>query len=256
VVRVVDDDFALPSDRPVPEWCVGDLSPSRDEVGIAFSALAVAAGGTHIVIDPWLANDGPREGPDAGERADQLLGRLAEAGFPPDEVDIVVNTHLDGIGWNTRPDGDDGWRLSFPNARYLYPGDEVVAIDAGRPITGHEGFARLTQLVDVESVAPPTTLAPGVELVDAPGHNFGHLAVRVESDDALALYPGHLILTPFDIADPDADRSEPPNGHLAPSSRRRMLGELADRGGTLLTTLLGGSGSGRVARAGSGFSLS
>mgnify|MGYP001816530790 CR=1 FL=1 len=252
VVRVASDDFALPADRPLPPWCVGDLCPSAGEVGIAFSALAVAASGTRIVVDPWLANDDPRERPDAADRAAAVLGRLADAGFDPDDVDVVVNTHLDGVGWNTRPDGHGGWQLSFPNARYVYPHDEVRAIERGEPIMEGDGFEVLASLTAIESVVAPMVLAEGVSLVDAPGHNFGHLAVRIESGDDLAIYPGHLVLTPFDIIDPD---EPPPGGHgaeLAAPTRGRILAELAHRQGILLTTLLGGSGGGRVAPGGGG----
>lgn len=255
IVRVTDDDFALPSDRPVPEWCVGDLAPSLDEVGLAFSALAVRSADTNIVIDPWLANDFPRNGDDAAARAERLLGELTAEGFPADAVDIVVNTHLDGIGWNTRPDGDGGWCLSFPSARHLYPAAEVEAIERGDDIGGRDAFVGLAALVDIERVRAPEVIAPGVALVDAPGHNPGHHAVRIVTDDDIAIYPGHLILTPFDIADPDEDQTVGMDGEPAALTRRVILDELADRGGLLLTTLLGGSGGGRVVRDGAGFAL-
>jgi len=252
VVRVADEDFALPSDRPAPEWCVGDLAPDRAQVGLAFSALAVRSADTDMVIDPWLANDWPRQGDDAADRAEQLLDRLAAVGFAPEAVDIVVNTHLDGVGWNTRPDGHGDWRLSFPNARYVYPAAEVAAIEAGENIEGAEAFARLAELTTIDAVDPPLPVAPGIELVDAPGHNFGHVAVRLESGPDLAIYPGHLVLTPFDIAEPDT----PPEGadaDQAVATRRAILAELAERDGVLLTTLLGGSGGGRVAVDGAGY---
>jgi glyoxylase-like metal-dependent hydrolase (beta-lactamase superfamily II) len=51
--------------------------------------------------------------PDGGAR---LLEELASAGVGPDEVDLVVHTHLhvDHVGW-------DGF---FPNARSAVPTDE------------------------------------------------------------------------------------------------------------------------------------
>jgi glyoxylase-like metal-dependent hydrolase (beta-lactamase superfamily II) len=254
IVRLEDLDFAVPSEAPVPSWCVPQLAPSVDEVGIAFSALAIAADGLRIVVDPWLANDFPRVEPDAAEHAARLLGELGDAGFPADEVDVVVNTHLDGIGWNTRPAGAS-WQPSFPNARYLYPADEVAALDAGIPIHGGGDLAVLRTLVELELVAPPRPLTPTVTLVDAPGHNDGHLAVRIEDGGDLAVYAGHLFLSPFHVADPSTVGDDEPVPEVTIATRRAILDELADRDGLLLTTLLGGPGGGRVAREGAGFLL-
>lgn len=254
IVRVEDLDFAVHSEVPVPDWSVPHLAPSRDEVGIAFSALVVRSEGVRIVVDPWLANDGPREQPDAADHGARLLDDLARAGFPSDEVDVVVNTHLDGIGWNTRL-VDDAWVPSFPNARYLYPADEVDAIRSGEPINGSEGFFALDERTDIELVRPPHELTSEVSLIDAPGHNWGHLAVRIESQGELAIYPGHQILTPFQIADPTAGDEGNPRRDEAIETRRRLLGELADNDGILLTTLLGGPGGGTVRRDGAGFAL-
>lgn len=254
IVRIEDADFSLPSERAVPEWCIPDLAPSRHEVGIAFSALALRSGATRIVVDPWMADDNPRDQSDATEHGARLLGELADAGFPADEVDLVVNTHLDGIGWNTRPTAD-GWVPSFPRARYLYPADEVAAINAGEEIYGRAGFEQLDAAIGVELVEPPLELTDEVTLVNAPGHNWGHVAVRVESRDELAIYPGHLVLTPWQIDDPSSEDNDDPQAAVAVATRRAILDELADRRGLLLTTLLGGSGGGVVRRAGPGFAL-
>jgi glyoxylase-like metal-dependent hydrolase (beta-lactamase superfamily II) len=257
IVRVDDLNFSIPSDEPVPAWSIPDLAPSTHEVGIAFTALAIADGGTRIVVDPWMANDRPRAEPDAAQHAECLLGELAGAGFAPDEVDVVVNSHLDGIGWNTRP-SDRGWVPSFPNARYLYPAAEVAAIEAGEEVFGREGrdaFAELDRAVGVERVQPPCSLTESVTLVDAPGHNWGHLAVRIEREGDLAIYPGHLFLTPWDIDDPTRGDEGNPQIDIAIATRRTILDELATRGGRLLTTLLGGSGSGVVERTEAGYRL-
>ncbi len=49
----------------------------------------------------------------------RLLDDMRDKGVQPEEVDIVVFTHLHGdhVGWNLTPDH----RATFPNARYLVP---------------------------------------------------------------------------------------------------------------------------------------
>jgi glyoxylase-like metal-dependent hydrolase (beta-lactamase superfamily II) len=255
VVRVTDVAVDIPATDPVPDWAIPHFGPSRDEVGIAFTALAVEVDGRKLILDPWMANESARHRDDAAEHATALLDALDAAGFPADEVDLVVNTHLDGIGWNSRPEGD-GWALSFPNARYLYPRAEIDALDRGVEIEGQEGFAGLRELTTIELVDPPLQLTSSVALVDAPGHNDGHLGVRIESGGDLAIYPGHLVIWPWHVDDPaSADIENEPSYDALVPTRHAIFGELADRGGLLLTTLLAGSGAGRVHRHATGFRL-
>ena len=253
IVRVESASFALPTDHVVAPWVVPAFAPTEHEIGAAFSAIAIAVDGHRIVVDPWLADDHPRERPDAGDEVDRLLAELAEAGFSADEVDIVVNSHVDGTGWNSRP-GPDGWVPTFPNARYLFPTAELESIDRGDEVYGGEDHQWLERAGVVERIDGNLDLTPSVSLVDAPGHNAGHWAVRIETGDDLAVIPGHLILSVFQVADPEEDLGEIDLA-VASRTRRAMLEELADRQGLLVTTLLGGVGGGRVERQGDGFAL-
>jgi glyoxylase-like metal-dependent hydrolase (beta-lactamase superfamily II) len=253
IVRVEDENFALGSDRVVPEWAVPALAPSRTETLIAFSAFVIRDGDHHIVVDPWLANDFPRDQPDAADHVDRLLGQLEALGLGADRIDTVVNTHFDGVGWNTRPTDTEAWTATFPNARYLYPRAELEAWRTGEFPTGDPSFELLAAAGLLDAVDAPHRISPHVELIDAPGHAAGHLAVQVESGDEVAVIPGHLILNVFQLADPaEAADLDPP---AACASRRRLLDELADRRGLLLTTLIGGPGGGWVRRDGPGFAI-
>jgi len=255
IVRIEDESFSLPSDRQAPAWAVPTLAPEPTQVGIAFSAFAIADGDRRVVVDPWLANDAPRDRDDAPEHAAALLDELADAGFPAEAIDTVVNTHFDGVGWNTRPSPDDRdrWVAAFPAARYLYPEAELAAWHAGSYPHGDHGLAVLEAAGLLEGVALPHRVSPHVQLVDAPGHNVGHLAVAVEDGADLAVIPGHLFLTPFQVSDPtEAADLEP---EVATASRVRLLEQLADRQGLLLAPLLGGPGGGVVHREAGHFAL-
>ena len=260
VVRIPDLDFGVPAEGDVPAWAIPDFAPSDREVGISFSAIAIRAGERRIVVDPWLVNDGPRAAPDAGDHIDRLLTALADAGFPAESVDVVVNTHVDGFGWNTRPappgDTGSGWVPTFPNARYLYPVEEVDLWRSGTGSSAHAGLADLEAAAALDAVPPddlPVTVAPGVQLERAPGHRDGHLAVRIASGGALAVIPGHLVLSPLQVGDPSRAADEDPA--VAELTRRSLLEELADHDGLLITSFLGGPGGGVVSRDGDGFRL-
>lgn len=253
ITRVDSTNFVLPSHRRLPAWAVPAFTPSTNQSPIAFSALVVRTPKTAIVIDPWLVDDGPRSRPDANEVVEALLSEVAVVGAPPEIIETVVLSHLDGIGWCTRPTAE-GWRPAFPNARYLLPSAELAAIDRGDPINGAEHLGPLRDAGVLHPVDAPFELAPGIHLIDAAGHNAGHHAVRIESGSSLAIYAGHLVLSLLQVDDPDDDIGDSDITNAA-LTRRRILSELADRDGVLLTTLIGGPGGGIVSRNGTGFRL-
>lgn len=255
IVRFEDTSFALATSYAVPAWMVPEFAPTDAEIGIAFSAIGIVVDGLRIIVDPWLADDGPRDRPDAADHVDALLEQLAAAGFASGSVDLVINSHVDGIGWNTRPDASGDWTPTFPKARYLFPHAELDAIDAAGERYGGEHLAVLREAGLVDPVmTSPHEVSPAVQLVDAPGHNAGHVAVRVESGGDLAIIPGHVILSPIQVDDPGYDAGDVDLAD-ATATRRELLSELADRHGLLVTTLVGGPGGGRVERTGQGFAL-
>lgn len=203
------------------------------------------------MVDPWLANDAARGRDDADGHVERLLADLAAAGHPADEVDLVVLTHFDGIGWVTRPSGQ-GWVPAFPRARYVVPRIELEEWTAHPE--GHEGFAVVVDAGLVDPVEPGHRLAPGVELAALPGHSPGHCGVRIDSGGDLAVYAGHLFVFLTQVVDSTQPNDEDPA--TAAQTRQTLLTELAGRDGLLLTTLLGGPGGGRVrAEGGTSWSL-
>src|SRR5207244_293366 len=110
------------------------------------------------------------------EREGGLLPALEEQGVPPADVDVVLLTHVhvDHVGWNT----DAGGEPVFPHARYLLHAEALAAARARvdrahipRCITGIE--ERL------DTVIGGAELAPGVTVVELPGHDPGHVGVRI-----------------------------------------------------------------------------
>ena len=77
--------------------------------------------GTIILLDTGAGNGKERPyAPAYAHHDTAYLDNLRAAGVSPEDVDIVINTHLhvDHVGWNTRLEGRD-WVPTFPNARYL-----------------------------------------------------------------------------------------------------------------------------------------
>ncbi len=115
-----------------------------------------------------------------------LPDAMAQAGFDPESVDIVINSHLhwDHCGWNTILAGGSV-RPAFPRARYFAPRgewehaherlvrDSVSYIDANYDPLVDAG--RMT-LVDEDC-----EIAPVVWMRRAPGHNRDMTVITAES---------------------------------------------------------------------------
>ncbi len=252
VTRVSDPGFelALPQDATTtaalsarPWLSPHYLTPER-ALRIGSSAIVVRTPSAVMVVDPWLAFDDPA-------RLAPRLAALRAAGIAPEEVDLVVNTHVDGVGANVEADGSP----TFPNARYLVPEAELAQLRAG---THHDdrGLALLELEAKglVEAVRGGEHVLPGVHLEDAPGHSFGHVVVWITSGGEDAVITGHLFLHPAQIGDPTSV-----NGDLDPAAlaatRRTLLARCAEQGSLLIGPLFAAPGGGRIRRDGRTWSL-
>ncbi len=116
---------------------------------------------------------------DTGLAAEGTLAALTAAGYTPDQVDVVVLTHMHGdhIGGLM---GADGTTPTFANARYVTGGVEHNHWSGA----ANEGFDKnvkplndkFTFLDDGGSVAS------GITGMAAFGHSPGHMVYQVESD--------------------------------------------------------------------------
>jgi glyoxylase-like metal-dependent hydrolase (beta-lactamase superfamily II) len=114
----------------------------------------------------------------------QLLHELGARGVQPDEVTLVINTHLhfDHAGGNTYRDGD---RLvpTFPRASYVF--QRLEWLDAMSPNERTRGsyvaddFAPLEATGKLELIDEAVEILPGVRLDRIPGHTRGTQTVRV-----------------------------------------------------------------------------
>jgi glyoxylase-like metal-dependent hydrolase (beta-lactamase superfamily II) len=250
VTRVGDPDFelVLPSDDATasalrstpwlhPCWVTDDWS-----LRVSSSALLVRSPDTTVVVDPWLVFDDPA-------RHAARIDALAAVGCPAGEVHVVVNSHIDGAGSNLAPDGTD----AFPSARYPFPSAEIDALERDeRPGAGN--LLGLVERGRIERVEQRTVAIGGaVEVFDLPGHNDGHLGVRVGGAGG-AVIAGHLFLHPAQVARPEASQAgeEPPDTVAA---RRALLERCVDEDLVLIAPLFAEPGGGRIRRAGTGYEL-
>ncbi len=244
LLQIGSDPEALLASSP---WATPALATEEGQVYFSLSAICVESQGRKIVIDPWISFDQRRAQPDAADQAERQLASLDAAGFAPEEVDVVVATHIDGIGWSTRPSAS-GWVPSFPKARYLWTASEVERVLS----EGGEEAASLAPLVEadcVDRVEAPYAITSEVRLEAAPGHTPGNVNVWIESGGDAAVVAGDLLLHPLQLADPDWGGLDM-DAEEASVSRRKLLGEAERRGALVIGPHFPSPGAFRVVSEG------
>jgi glyoxylase-like metal-dependent hydrolase (beta-lactamase superfamily II) len=115
-----------------------------------------------------------------------LVARLAQAGYKPEDIDVVVVTHghPDHIGGLTK-----GGAPVFPKARYVFGAAEFDFWKKGENVRDARKFNRelyvniCLPLADKASfIKPGDEVVPGIRAVDAFGHSPGLMAFTIESN--------------------------------------------------------------------------
>jgi glyoxylase-like metal-dependent hydrolase (beta-lactamase superfamily II) len=73
-------------------------------------------------------------------------------------------------------------------------------------------------------------VAAGVRLVPTPGHTPGHASVFIESEGEELVVLGDVVVHELQLADPDLVYVSDHDPELSASTRKHVLGQLADRG--------------------------
>jgi len=126
---------------------------------------------------------------------------LRLAGFRPEDVAIVIDTHLhfDHAGGNTYRDGDGTVRLSFPGARYIVQAGEYhYATHTNERTAGSyfpHNFVPVWEAGRFDLVDGEREIVPGIRVVPTPGHTPHHQGVLLESGGERAFVIADLVPT-------------------------------------------------------------
>ena len=237
-----------------------DLAEAPDAAGMRISvhSFVLRVDGRNILIDTCCGNDKKRSLPPVDMQHWPYLENLAQAGLRPEDIDLVMCTHLhfDHVGWNTRL-RDGSWVPTFPKARYLFGRRDLEFFSQQRHEALHrEAFddsvapildAGLADLVDVDSRVH-RELGDGVWLEDASGHSPGNLCVIAESGGSRAIFSGDCFHHPIQVVRPDAAFFADENPSQASATRLRLLEQYADKDAVFFPAHFTGPSAGRVER--------
>jgi len=191
---------------PKPLWEKRIPADARNRIPLAMRCLLVETPDALVLIDTGAGNKENEKFRDIYGLANegsptQLEDALARAGFQPDDIDIVIDTHLhfDHAGGNTYVDADGNVHPSFPAAMYyVQKGEWDYAhwnnerIRASYLPPNFDPLLATNQWKFVEGV---TEIVPGITVIPTPGHTPHHQSVLVTSEDETACFLADLIPT-------------------------------------------------------------
>jgi glyoxylase-like metal-dependent hydrolase (beta-lactamase superfamily II) len=193
---------------PKPLWEKRIPADDRNRIQLGMRCLLIEHPNALILIDSGAGNKENAKfheiyglenaGPDGRT---SLEAGLAAVGAKPDDIDILISTHLhfDHAGGNTFIDESGVVRPTFPKARYFVQRGEYEYATHTNERTAASYFERnfvpTMESGQLELVENETEIAAGVSVILTPGHTPYHQSVVIRSAGETAIYLGDLIPT-------------------------------------------------------------
>lgn len=258
-----DPDLLAANKALIEPFC---RNPATGGLKLSIHTWVVKTGKQTILIDTCNGNHKERPNFELAHHLDlPYLERLAAAGVSPEEVDIVMCTHLhvDHCGWNTQLKNGK-WVPTFPNAKYIFsreefnqwnpavPGYDESPINAGvfndsvLPVVE----AGLAQMVDDDHALNDNML---IRL--APGHTKGSIVLEVESRGQHALFAGDTLHSPIQILRPEWSSGFCLDPVMSGQTRRKLMEHCVEKNALLMPAHFPPPHAVRVSRDGNNFTF-
>ncbi|MGI4853251.1 MAG: MBL fold metallo-hydrolase [Janthinobacterium lividum] len=187
---------------PKTLWSRKVQADEFNRISIGLNCVVVRIGGKTVLIETGFGNKMAPKLKAIYATQERLPASLAAAGIAPEDVDIVINTHLhwDHCGWNTILDSSGAARPFFRNAEYIahrgevehgrrqWERDRVSYVAANYEPMIASGQMRLVEGGEAD-------ICPGIRVECFPGHTANLMAVHIESGGEHACFISDLIPT-------------------------------------------------------------
>jgi glyoxylase-like metal-dependent hydrolase (beta-lactamase superfamily II) len=185
---------------PKVMWEKKVKADAENYVPVGLNSVVVRTGQHTVLIETGIGNKLPERLIRIFGQPAKLLHHLNGAGISPEDIDIVINSHLhfDHCGWNTML--NDGKIVpTFPRAKYYAPEGEwqhgrlQLERDAISYIS--ENYDPLIKTGQMELLQGDQEIVPGISVRVFPGHTLHMQAVIIQSGSQTACYISDLIPT-------------------------------------------------------------
>jgi glyoxylase-like metal-dependent hydrolase (beta-lactamase superfamily II) len=186
----------------------------RNRIGLGMRCLLVEHESGLVLVDTGAGNkedakfhdiygiENRAAMPDgAGVARTALEDGIRAAGFSPDDVKLVINTHLhfDHAGGNTYIDAAGATRPSFPNARYVVQAGEHHWASHTNERTAASYFGRNWDSIFASGrfdlIDGEREIVPGISVIKTPGHVPHHQSILIDGGDGIACFLGDICPT-------------------------------------------------------------
>lgn len=178
----------------------------RNRIPLGLRCLLVETPDTLVLIDTGIGNKEDAKfmeiyGVENEGSPTRLEDAIRDAGFSPDDIEYVIDTHLhfDHAGGNTHHDPEGVVRLSFPRARYIVQRREFEFAHSGnervRASYLPDNFDPVEEAGHFDFVDGETEIVPGISVFLTPGHIPYHQSVLLTSGGETGVFLADLVPT-------------------------------------------------------------
>ena len=171
---------------PKVMWSKRVTADERNYVTAGLNSLLIRTGKQTVLVETGMGNKLSERMVKIYGQPGQLLTNLATAGVRPEDIDVVINSHLhfDHCGWNTvRKNGKVV--ATFPRAKYYAPEGEW---QYARKPSERDAISYIPDNYDPLVASGQMTLlkggeeiVPGISVETFPGHTASMQAIIVQS---------------------------------------------------------------------------
>ena len=173
-------------------WSRKVSADERNYVTVGLNSLLIRTGKQTVLVETGMGNKlSERMVKFYGQPA-QLLSNLAAGGVSPEDIEIVINTHLhfDHCGWNTIRNKDGKIVPTFPRAKYYAPEGEwqYARSPSERDAISYipDNYDPLVQSGQMTLLKGGEEIVPGISVKTFPGHTASMQAVIVNGSEELS----------------------------------------------------------------------
>ena len=231
---------------PKPLWERRIPADERNRIALGMRCLLVEHPSGPVLIDTGSGNKENAKFQDiygienAGANGrTSLEDGLAQIGIRPEDVALVINTHLhfDHAGGNTALDESGEVVVSFPNARYVVQrGEYEYALNTNERTAASyfpRNFVPTMESGQLDLIDGDREILSGIHSLLTPGHTPNHQSLVIESDGEVAVYLGDVIPTHAHLPLPwimgyDVEPL------ITLESKRRLLADVNTQGWTVI----------------------
>jgi glyoxylase-like metal-dependent hydrolase (beta-lactamase superfamily II) len=185
---------------PKSLWAKRVQPDENNVIAVGLNSIVVRTGEKTVLIETGIGNKMPERMVKIYGQPAKLLDNLSAAGFAPEDIDIVINSHLhfDHCGWNTVLRGATVVP-TFPRAKYYVQEGEVqhghlqLERDAISYISAN--YDPLVESGQMTLLKGDHEIVPGISVKVFPGHTRDMQAIILYSGGKTACYISDLIPT-------------------------------------------------------------